>query len=149
MLFDRRQLLEVALDARGELVALRPQQPELRLLPCTCALLPRTRPGALADPRPLGTREHDHGRGEQADEEPAHAAILEAAGNPSFRGLGYSRPMSKLLRAAALAVLAAAFYPTGANAAGQTIVLRSAAITVPGYGVGQDVQLVQIGRAHV
>ena len=31
VLFDRRQALEVALDARGELVALRPQEPQLRL----------------------------------------------------------------------------------------------------------------------
>jgi hypothetical protein len=50
--------------------------------------------------------------------------------------------MPKLVRAAFLAVLAAAFYPSGAGAADQTIVLRSAPITVQGYGVSQDMQLV-------
>ncbi len=50
--------------------------------------------------------------------------------------------MPKLARAAVLAALAASFYPSAASAAGQTIVLRSAAITVPGYGVSQNTQLV-------
>jgi plastocyanin len=50
--------------------------------------------------------------------------------------------MPKLVRAAVLAVFAAAFYPSAAGAADQTIVLRSEAITVPGYGVSQDTRLV-------
>jgi hypothetical protein len=50
--------------------------------------------------------------------------------------------MPKLARAAVLVVLAVAFYPSAASAAVQTIVLRSAAITVPGYGVNQAVRLV-------
>ncbi len=50
--------------------------------------------------------------------------------------------MPRLNRAAGLAVLAAAFYSSAAGAADQTIVLRSAAITVPGYGVSQNTQLV-------
>lgn len=49
--------------------------------------------------------------------------------------------MPKLACAAVLAVFAAAFYPRAASAADQTIVLRSAAITVPGYGVSQNTQL--------
>jgi hypothetical protein len=50
--------------------------------------------------------------------------------------------MPKLVRAALLVVFAAAFYPSAASAAGQTIVLRSAAITVPGYGVNQATMFV-------
>jgi hypothetical protein len=50
--------------------------------------------------------------------------------------------MPKLARAAVLVVLAVAFYPSAASAAVQTIVLRSAAITVPGYGVNQAIRLV-------
>jgi hypothetical protein len=49
--------------------------------------------------------------------------------------------MPKLLRAAVPMVLAAALYPSAASAADQTTVLRSAAITVPGYGVSQNTQL--------
>jgi hypothetical protein len=56
--------------------------------------------------------------------------------------LGYSRAMPKLARAAVLAALAAAFYPSAASAGDQTLVLRSAAITVPGYGVSQNTELV-------
>ena len=142
MLFDRREPLEVALHARRELVALRPQQPQLRLLAGTRALLPRAQSGALADPRPLGTCEHDHGGGEQADEDPAHPEHSRHRQKARLGGLGYSRAMPKLVRAAVLAVFAAAFYPSAASAADQTIVLRSAAITVPGYGVNQAVRFV-------
>jgi hypothetical protein len=49
--------------------------------------------------------------------------------------------MPRLARVAVLAVFAAAFYPSAASAADQTIVLRSAAITVSGYGVSQNTQL--------
>jgi hypothetical protein len=41
-----------------------------------------------------------------------------------------------------LAVLAAAFHPGGARAGEQTLVFRSAAITIAGYGVAQSYQLV-------
>jgi plastocyanin len=41
-----------------------------------------------------------------------------------------------------VAVLAAAFHSGGARAAEQTLVFRSAAITIPGYGVAQSYQLV-------
>jgi hypothetical protein len=41
-----------------------------------------------------------------------------------------------------LAALAAAFHSGGARAGEQTLVFRSAAITIPGYGVAQDYQLV-------
>jgi plastocyanin len=50
--------------------------------------------------------------------------------------------MPTLARAAVLAALAAAFLPSPASAGEQTLVFRSAAITVPGYGVAQNVQLV-------
>jgi plastocyanin len=43
---------------------------------------------------------------------------------------------------AALAALAAGFHPGGARAAEQTLVFRSAAITIPGYAVAQSYQLV-------
>jgi hypothetical protein len=43
---------------------------------------------------------------------------------------------------AALAVLAAVFHPAGARAAEQTLVFRTAPITIPGYGVAQSYQLV-------
>ena len=54
MLLDRRELLEVALDARGELVRSPFREQPRSLLAGTRALLPRSQSGALADPRPLG-----------------------------------------------------------------------------------------------
>jgi hypothetical protein len=57
-------------------------------------------------------------------------------------GSGTVGEMPKLVRAALLGVLAAAFYPSTAGAADQTIVFRSAAINVPGYGVSRNTQLV-------
>lgn len=43
---------------------------------------------------------------------------------------------------AALAVLAATFYPAGARAADQTLMFRTAPIMVQGYGVNQGTQLI-------
>ena len=36
----------------------------------------------LREPRPFCSQEHDHGRREQGDEEPAHEGIVDAALNP-------------------------------------------------------------------
>jgi plastocyanin len=141
VLFDRRQALEVALDARRELVALGLQQPELSLL---------ARPGTrLAGPRacpadetwPLRGDEDDDRCREQGDEEPAHASILDSRPRTVASGLRYSRGL-RVAVLSVLAVLAAALHPGGARAAEQTLVFRSAAITIPGYGVAQSYQLV-------
>ncbi len=50
--------------------------------------------------------------------------------------------MATLARTALLVALVAAFFPSGATAGEQTLVFRSAAVTVPGYGVKQGLQLV-------
>jgi hypothetical protein len=67
--------------------------------------------------------------------------ILDSRWQAAAERLGYSRAVRSALLAA-VAVFAAAFHPGGARAAGQTLVFRSAPITVQGYGVAQNVQLV-------
>jgi hypothetical protein len=67
--------------------------------------------------------------------------ILDSRSQAAAERLGYSRAVRSALLAA-VAVFAAAFHPGGARAAGQTLVFRSAPITVQGYGVAQNVQLV-------
>src|SRR5207302_10169226 len=76
--FDRRQLVEVALDARGELLGLRLHELPLALAPGAVTPSPRLVPVARREPWPLGA---DHSRDrahEQGDHQPAHAAILPA-----------------------------------------------------------------------
>src|SRR5437660_2462689 len=72
-LFDRRQLVEVALDARGELLGLRAQELELAL-----ALRSLTPPPCLVaepgrKPRPLSSDHGRNGAGKEGDHQPAHA----------------------------------------------------------------------------
>jgi hypothetical protein len=143
VLFDRRQPLEVALHARGEVVTLVPQQPQLRLPMGTCTLLAGSGAGALDQPRPLRAGQHDERGREQADEEPAHLSHSRR-GRPSGCGIASSDTVAgvrRLLRAALLAAIATAFAPSTAAAAEQTLVFRSAAITVDGYAVAEDIQL--------
>ena len=74
MLFDRGQGAKVALDARGELLALglRRQEPEARLAPCALAAPPRVQTKSFREPWPLGANEDGDGAGEQHDKQPAH-----------------------------------------------------------------------------
>ena len=92
VLLDRRQPLEVALHAGGELVALGLQQPQLRLLRARARFW-RAREPARSESRGHSAAQHDDRRREQGDEEPAHAVILVSrAESRSERGrLPWSR----------------------------------------------------------
>src|SRR4051794_10846302 len=79
-LLDRGEVLEVALDAGGELLALVAEQLELRLAPGPLALASRLRAEAACEPRPLGSDENRDGAGEQGDPQPAHRLILAGVG---------------------------------------------------------------------
>lgn len=68
-------------------------------------------------------------------------SILDGAAGRGIAPSATVKSMQKLARAAVLAALGAAFYPSAAGATIQTLVLRSAPITVPGYGVNQNIQL--------
>jgi len=74
---DRRQVREIPLDARRELVRLViPDDAKTRLPPGTLPTPTRVDSEPLIEPRPLGGREqHDSDR-EQGDVQPAHAASL-------------------------------------------------------------------------
>ena len=72
------KLLEVALDAGGEVVALGAQQLQLRLPLGAFALAASLEPDPLAEPRPLGADHRHDGAGEERDRQPAHAVILPA-----------------------------------------------------------------------
>jgi plastocyanin len=141
VLFDRRQPLEVALHARGELVALGLQEPELRFLASARAGLPGPRSRAADEARPFRCNQDDDRRREQGDEGPAHVSILDTRPQGVTVGLSYSRRV-RIAALAVLAILGAALHPGGAHAAEQTLVFRSAAITIPGYGVAQSYALV-------
>ena len=76
-LVDRRQLREVALDARDELLVVRLDQPQARL-----TLLPLPPPPGVGtydglDARPLCGDHERHGGRDQSDPRPAHAAIVD------------------------------------------------------------------------
>jgi hypothetical protein len=62
-LFDRRQLSQVALDARGEVVVLGLQDAEVRLAPPPFALAPAFEAEPLRESRPFGGHEHRHSAG--------------------------------------------------------------------------------------
>jgi hypothetical protein len=68
-------------------------------------------------------------------------SILDSRPQAVTGGLGYSRAV-RIVPLAALALLAAGLHAGGARAGDQILTFRSAPITVQGYGVAQDVQLV-------
>jgi hypothetical protein len=116
VLFDRRQPLEVALHARGELVALGLQEPELRFLASARAGLPGPRSRAADEARPFRCNQDDDRRREQGDEEPAHVSILDTSPRGVAAGLRYSR-LVRVAASSVLAILGRAFHPGGARAA--------------------------------
>ena len=75
-LLDRRQLVEVSLDARGELLRLRAEQLELALAASAFAAPSRLVPEASGEARPLGSDHCSNSAGEQGDHQPAHSRIL-------------------------------------------------------------------------
>src|SRR4029077_5721075 len=79
-LFDRRQLVEVSLDARGELFCLGPEQLQLALALRAFAPLPCLATEPRRNPRPLSAEYRRDGADQQGDHEPAHATILPAVG---------------------------------------------------------------------
>jgi hypothetical protein len=141
VLFDRRQPLEVALHARLELVALGLEEPELRLLAGASSGLAGPRACAADEAGPLRSNQDDDRRREQGDEEPAHSSILDTRPRAVADGLRYSRRV-RIAALSVLAILGAALHPGAARAAEQTLVFRSAPISVAGYGVAQSYQLV-------
>jgi hypothetical protein len=76
VVFDRRQLIEVALDAGGELVVLGAEDAQVRLAAAALARLPSLEAESLRQPRPLGRHEHPYGAGEQCQPDPAHVVNL-------------------------------------------------------------------------
>ena len=80
--FDRRQLLEVVLDAGGEIVGVRVQQLQLRLPLRALALPTSFEPEPFAEPRPLRADHRHDGAGKERDRQPAHAAILAGLNHP-------------------------------------------------------------------
>jgi hypothetical protein len=77
-LFDHREVLEVALDARGEVVlALAFDHGELPLSPRPCARGAGLAAEARTQPRPLRRDDERNGEREHGDREDAHAGILE------------------------------------------------------------------------
>ena len=91
VLFDRRQPLEVALHAGGELVALGLQQPELRLLARARALTggPGSRPGrrAAATPQPSSTTT---AAASKAMKSQLTSVILDSRAKAVANGVGYA-----------------------------------------------------------
>jgi len=81
-LVERRQLLEVALDAGGEVLrvvvdlTLAADDPQLRLAPRPAALALGVEPEPFAEPRPFGPDDCEGGTGEKRDREPAHGPPL-------------------------------------------------------------------------
>ncbi len=84
MLFDDRQVLEVALDARGEVVGLRLDDPQPLLAPpaTRARKLRSTKTETLGEARPFGADDEEHRADDQDDREDPHAAILEAGPKP-------------------------------------------------------------------
>ena len=76
---DRRKLVEVALDARRELLGLRLEQLELALALLPLTAMPRLVSEAAGKPRPFRADDGRNGANQQGDHQPAHAAILPSA----------------------------------------------------------------------
>src|SRR6476646_6990720 len=77
--FDRRKLVEVALDARRELLGLGPEQLELTLTLLALPALARLRAEpASGKPRPFRADNGSDSANQKGDHQPAHAAILPA-----------------------------------------------------------------------
>ena len=118
--FECGQLLEVALDAGGEVVALCAQQLQLGLPLGAFALPASLEPEPLAEPRPLRANHRHDGAGEEHDRQPAHPVILPALNHrpaaadkpghelardrraiPGFLGHSHARPLRSGRAAAA------------------------------------------------
>src|SRR4029079_5529405 len=112
--FDRRQLVEVSLDARGELLRLGPQELQLALLARTLSPVPGFAPEPRPEPRPLGTEHCRHGADQPGDHQPAHGRILPGCAVLDSTGV------SPLLRLCILAGLAALALPGHASAGTET-----------------------------
>lgn len=81
LLLDRRQAVEIALDALGEVVPVGAHHSELRLTSCAIAPGAGVGPDAGRDPGPLRSHESGDGGGEQSKKQPAHGAILAIGRN--------------------------------------------------------------------
>src|SRR5581483_7533763 len=99
LLVEGGQTLEVATDARGELLRLRAHDSQVALAPGPLAPLSCLEPEPVAEPGPLGAGEDDDGAGEQCDEHPAHSVHSSErvpAASPAVPSNRRSRPVALL-----------------------------------------------------
>ncbi len=82
--FERRELLEVALHAGGEFVAVAVafEEAQLGLAAGTLAISMGLEPEPLRQPRPFGSDHRENGEREERDRQPTHPAILAPGAKP-------------------------------------------------------------------
>ena len=91
MLLDHRQVLEVALDASGEVVRVGLDDAERLLLTTASPRSPHTgfaAAEALGESRPLSADDEEHRADDQDDREDPHSLILEAASTSTRHRFG-------------------------------------------------------------
>jgi hypothetical protein len=101
------------------------------LSPTTVATAPFLEAKPRRKARPLGRDEHGDRAGEQERIDPAHSSAIVPGRDPVQSGAGTGSRLTLVLAALALGA------PATAAAAGDTLVLRSKAITLKPYEVVQ------------